>query len=208
MDNQLIYSTDINTNQKKLMSSNPIEICTIPVGTIIQFAGPAISNGNLVSPPAGWLFCSGAEISRTTYKLLYNTIGTIYGTGNNTTTFNIPNLQSLFPICYNTTGTFNQLNKKLGSETVTLTQSNMPVHNHNVFSDVSLSSINNLTTTNYPASRYINFPTNVNNYSIAAYQGTTYNFLGLSSSAGNSVPTQHNNLPPYIVINYIIFTGV
>lgn len=42
--------------------------------------------------PPGYLACTGAEISRDTYSVLYNTIGTYYGEGNQSTTFNLPNL--------------------------------------------------------------------------------------------------------------------
>lgn len=41
--------------------------------------------------PSGWLFCDGSAISRTTYAALFAVIGTTYGTGNGTTTFNLPN---------------------------------------------------------------------------------------------------------------------
>ncbi len=43
------------------------------------------------SIPYGWLLCDGSEVSRTTYKALFNSIGTYYGAGNGTTTFNLPN---------------------------------------------------------------------------------------------------------------------
>lgn len=40
--------------------------------------------------PEGWLLCNGDEISRTRYKKLYNVIGTLYGTGDGVSTFNLP----------------------------------------------------------------------------------------------------------------------
>jgi microcystin-dependent protein len=43
--------------------------------------------------PDGWLFCDGAAISRTTYAALFAIIGTTYGAGNGTTTFNLPNMR-------------------------------------------------------------------------------------------------------------------
>lgn len=54
-------------------------------GTIFAYS----SNG---TAPDGALICNGAEISRTTYKLLFDVIGTTYGPGNGTTTFNLPDL--------------------------------------------------------------------------------------------------------------------
>ena len=41
--------------------------------------------------PSGWLFCDGSQISRTTYAALFAVIGTTYGSGDGTTTFNLPN---------------------------------------------------------------------------------------------------------------------
>lgn len=61
-----------------------------PAGMIMAFAGPA------ENIPAGWLLCDGSEVSRTTYSNLYNAIGVSWGTGNNTTTFNLPDLRGMF----------------------------------------------------------------------------------------------------------------
>ena len=58
------------------------------IGSIAAFAGGSL--------PTGWLLCDGSAISRTTYSALFNTVGTIYGTGDDSTTFNIPNLVDKF----------------------------------------------------------------------------------------------------------------
>lgn len=57
----------------------------IPVGGVQAFAGS--------SAPTGWLLCYGQAVSRTTYAALYAVIGTTYGTGNGSTTFNLPDLR-------------------------------------------------------------------------------------------------------------------
>ena len=54
----------------------------IPVGTILPFAGGTI--------PSGFLACNGATVSRTTYSALFSAIGTTYGSGDGSTTFNLP----------------------------------------------------------------------------------------------------------------------
>lgn len=54
-----------------------------PTGTFIYWPGK--------TPPAGWLICNGAEISRETYRVLFEVIGTTWGEGNGSTTFNLPN---------------------------------------------------------------------------------------------------------------------
>lgn len=56
-----------------------------PVGSIVSFGGPII--------PTGWLACRGQAISRTDYADLFAVIGTYYGSGNGTTTFNVPDLR-------------------------------------------------------------------------------------------------------------------
>lgn len=59
-----------------------------PAGTVIQYAG--------TTAPAGFLACDGTAVSRTTYATLFSAIGTTYGTGNGSTTFNLPDLRGLF----------------------------------------------------------------------------------------------------------------
>lgn len=53
-----------------------------PIGTIVDYAG--------LAAPANWLLCDGSAVSRTTYSELFNVVGTYYGAGNGTTTFNLP----------------------------------------------------------------------------------------------------------------------
>jgi microcystin-dependent protein len=52
----------------------------------------------LTAPSAKWLLCNGTAVSRTTYATLFALIGTTYGAGDGTTTFNLPNLQDRFPV--------------------------------------------------------------------------------------------------------------
>lgn len=59
-----------------------------PTGTIIAFAGNTLPNG--------YLLCDGSKVSRTTYKKLFNVIGTTYGAGDGSTTFTLPNLIDRF----------------------------------------------------------------------------------------------------------------
>jgi microcystin-dependent protein len=66
---------------------NDISIETVP-GTVIGYTSNTI--------PSGWLLCDGLEYSRTTYSELYAVIGTAYGAGDGTNTFNVPNFQAAF----------------------------------------------------------------------------------------------------------------
>jgi microcystin-dependent protein len=60
----------------------------VPVGTVIAFAG--------VSVPDGWLLCNGAAISRSVYTRLFTAIDIAHGYGDNSTTFNLPDLRGRF----------------------------------------------------------------------------------------------------------------
>ncbi len=60
----------------------------VPIGTIIPFAGNSV--------PQGYLLCDGSAISRTNYASLFAVIGTIYGAGDGSTTFNLPNFINTF----------------------------------------------------------------------------------------------------------------
>ena len=78
----------------------------------IDYLGPASFTGLIAffpvaSVPAGWLYCDGAAYSRTTYKNLFDVIGTTYGTGDNVTTFNIPDLRGYFIRGWDSVRTFN-----------------------------------------------------------------------------------------------------
>lgn len=61
-----------------------------PSGALMPFAGSAA--------PTGYLICDGSAISRTTYGTLFSAIGTSYGTGDGSTTFNLPDLRGRMPV--------------------------------------------------------------------------------------------------------------
>ena len=70
------------------VSGRPDLSALIPPGTIIHYAGRTV--------PSGWLICNGANVSRTDYAALFAAIGTIYGAGNESTTYGLPNLNGRF----------------------------------------------------------------------------------------------------------------
>lgn len=79
---ELVYSTILNGAAGAWLLLNPTNIDVIPPG----FGGPYFG----ASAPTGWLICNGATVSRTTYARLFTAIGTIWGAGDGTTTFKIP----------------------------------------------------------------------------------------------------------------------
>ena len=60
-----------------------------PVGGMIPYGG--------ASAPTGWLLCNGSAVSRTTYYALFQAIGTVWGAGNGSTTFNVPDMRESSP---------------------------------------------------------------------------------------------------------------
>ena len=130
--------------------------------------------------PSKWLLCNGQEINREEYSNLFNIIGTIYGEGDGETTFNLPNLKGRVPIGkYDNDYDFDVLGKTGGEKEHTLTINEMPNHNHKIGVDN-----NTFGAGSYPNNR--------------ALEGTG---LTTSSTGGGQA---HNNLQPYIVLNYII----
>jgi microcystin-dependent protein len=69
----------------------------VPVASITAYAG--------ATAPTNWLLCDGSAVSRTTYASLFTIIGTVYGAGDGSTTFNLPNLSQRFPLGKASSGT-------------------------------------------------------------------------------------------------------
>lgn len=108
----------------------------LPVGCVIDFAGDTI--------PDGWILCDGRAVSRTTFDLLFGAIGTTHGIGDGSTTFNVPDLRGrvtaglddmggsaasrLTSAAGGVDGT--TLGASGGSQTHTLTEAQLPEHDH------------------------------------------------------------------------------
>jgi microcystin-dependent protein len=98
-----------------------------PAGVITQYGG--------TTAPTGWLLCQGQAISRVNalYTRLFTAIGTNYGIGDGSTTFNVPNLQGRIPVGKDATQSeFDALAETGGSKTSTLSTANLPSHQHGV----------------------------------------------------------------------------
>jgi microcystin-dependent protein len=152
---------------------------------------PFLSEIKIVSfnfPPKAWAACNGQFLPINQNQALFSLLGTTYG-GNGQTTFALPNLQGCAPIHV---GSGHTLGEKAGSSSVTLSQSQMPAHTHIMNGSTTAAELNN------PTGAYLGL---VNN----AYTAPA-NMVALSPSAvtnvGGSQP--HNNMMPYLVLNFII----
>ena len=92
----------------------------MPVGAVIDFAGTVL--------PTHYLLCNGAAISRTDFARLFAIIGTTWGVGDGSTTFNLPNLADY--VTSGSGGTFGAVGAKVGSGAAVLVAANIPQHTH------------------------------------------------------------------------------
>ena len=147
--------------------------------------------------PVGWMFCDGQLLPISENETLFQLIGTTYG-GDGESTFALPNLQSRIPIHMGTgpEGTSYQLAEQAGTETVTLTTQQIPIHTH-AQQCSSGSGLVSADPVNTVASK-----TDLSQYSSA---GATVG-MGtpnlVSDPTGGSQP--HENSQPFLCINYII----
>jgi microcystin-dependent protein len=112
------------SNSPKGSAFQAIQPTVIPVGVIQMFAGSVA--------PTGWLICDGSSVSRKTYSDLFKVIGTTYGVGNSNDLFTLPDMRGRVPmgVGQGVGLTARTLAATTGVETVALSTSEMPLHNH------------------------------------------------------------------------------
>ncbi len=151
-------------------------------------------------PPRGWMLCNGQLISIAQNSALFALLGTTYG-GDGVQTFGLPNLQSRVPIGMGTgPGLSNyQIGQTGGTENVTLLSTQMPQHNH----IMTASGDGPTQATASGASLASQGRTGGTMPVVYANGATTpVNMASATSLAGGNQP--HNNLQPYLAINYSI----
>jgi microcystin-dependent protein len=166
------------------------------VGQITIFAGQYA--------PVGYVFCNGQSLSINEYQMLYALIGTTYG-GDGVSTFNVPDLRGRVPVGMGIAtggGAINwAVGTSRGTETVTLTTAQMPAHSHTLQAvnqpANSTAPINNLLAADVGGSDDFSYAT-----STTAIKPL---LLSAVSTMGGDVP--HDNLAPYMALNYIIATA-
>jgi microcystin-dependent protein len=152
------------------------------VGEIRMFAG------NFA--PVGWMFCSGQLLPIAENETLFQLIGTTYG-GDGQDTFGLPDLQSRVPVHQ---GSGFILAETGGVESVTLSVAQMPTHTHPLVGSADIANSPN------PAANVLARSGQVNMF-INGNASVPMNASAVTP-VGGSQP--HDNLQPYLVINFII----
>ena len=156
---------------------------SLPIGSMIPF-------GSQENIPSNWKICDGSAISRETYAELFDVIGTSYGAGDGSTTFNLPDKRGRVSVGLDSNQTeFDTIGKKSGEKTHQLTINEMPSHDHRLTPFVDI--------------RQGDGQTNANSGSLGTHLGGYVSKPNtLVSPTGGDQP--HNNLQPYEVDVWII----
>lgn len=177
--------TQTVTNKDLSSSTNTFPAQFAPVGEVKMFAGAAA--------PTGYLLCNGAAISRAAFPVLFGVIGTTYGAGDGSTTFNVPDLRDRGAV--GASGT-----KALGSAGGSATKP-VPVHTH--------STPNHTHTDNFSIAGSTSGLLTNSGSNLAAVNGHTHVLNGgvTSSGAGTTGAASGADfdvMNPYLAMNYII----
>jgi len=152
---------------------------TFPAGSMMLYGGTT------APPPAGWLLCDGQAVSRAAFAALFSIIGTLYGVGDGSTTFNLPDFRSSqsFP-----RGATNDAGRGtiggVSDTTLTEAQSGLVGHTHNY---TGIGSVSN----GIVGANLANITGAVNGRTTAAV-------------AGAPAAASHDNKPPFQDVNFII----
>jgi microcystin-dependent protein len=147
--------------------------------------------------PRGWAFCNGQLLPLSQNTALFSLLGTTYG-GDGKSTFALPNLQGSAPM-HPGQGpglSLHDLGESSGSEAITLLTSEMPAHNHSALPKTSLGN------SQTPGGQAWAGATLVKQYLDKTTVPNVQMNPGALAVAGASFP--HNNMPPYLVVNFII----
>ncbi len=161
--------------------------------------------------PQNWHICDGSLLQIQQYQALFTLLGTTYG-GNGTTDFALPDLRGRVPVGMGQGPSLTNrvIGQKSGTSTVTVTQAQMPAHTHAFNASSTTATAQTLTngaglasSQSLPTGQVAYYAPNslVTDSKVQASMAAN----AISSAPGGGGP--HNNLMPYLTINYIICTN-
>jgi microcystin-dependent protein len=159
----------------------------LPIGAISMFAG--------VGPPPNWLICDGRSLSTTTYAGLFAVI--LYTYGGSGGSFNLPNMQDKFAIG---AGPSHTVAATGGEATHTLTTAELAAHSHTIAPVSHTHTVSAYAASGSQHGTFASTGPLLSSTSIT----TGPNSAGPTGTNSTGSGTPHNNLPPYLVINFII----
>lgn len=160
-----------------------------PIGTITAYGGS--------TAPSGWLMCDGSEVSRAEYSLLFDAIGTAYGDGDGSTTFNLPSMAGRTTIGSSAS---HALGSTGGEESHELTASELPKDYASIFARMNSSSVHNI----YARSG-ASLKTESSDYTPLSLYGNQGKDISVITFSGDGKAM--NVMQPFIVVNHIIYAG-
>jgi microcystin-dependent protein len=144
--------------------------------------------------PRGWALCDGQLLPINQNQSLYSLLGTMYG-GDGRTSFGLPDLRGRAPMHKNSSHPQGQ---RAGSETVSLGVSQMPSHTHNA--QATSATATTLNPSGALLGEVVPGP-----FSVSPYGNLTNPVDLIPSALGNAGTNQgHNNMQPYLVLNFCI----
>ena len=91
-----VSSADSSTNAATTAFVQSVVAAAVSAGALALLPPGALADFAMQTAPTGWLECTGAAVSRTTYAALFAAIGVVYGAGDGSTTFNLPDMRGNF----------------------------------------------------------------------------------------------------------------
>jgi microcystin-dependent protein len=197
-------ASDVNENFDAIEQVvNQLLDAVMPVGSVIATAR--------ASAPTGFLICEGQAVSRSKYSALFGAIGTAYGKGDGSTTFNLPDLRGRVPAGVDNGAGRIGSNKALGQaagdsrlakHTHTFTTNGRAVpHQHTVGGHITLTVGNGGTSTTT-----VDLLTRGGTSEQTSFQDIVHDHGGTTDSVGQSPLSTSGdaNMPPYQVVNWAI----
>ncbi|HUA68938.1 MAG TPA: tail fiber protein [Candidatus Saccharimonadales bacterium] len=151
--------------------------------------------------PVGWAICNGQLLPISQNTALFSLLGTTYG-GNGTSNFALPNLQGSVPLDFGQgAGLSSYVEGQIGGETtVTLTTGQMPAHTHSVSASSIGGDVDSPIGNVFSTAHMGKTPTNM----YAAATGSVPAAMSPQAVAPIGGGQPHNNLQPYLVLNFVI----